>query len=232
MGIKYKVNSDFFKAWSPRMGYVLGFVFADGSLEDASYLRGKYIRICSKDIEILRKIKKAMASKHKIVTVKPKDIFIRGKKYICKENYLLRIGDHELYKDLIGLGITLRKSKTIKFPSIPQEQLFHFVRGYLDGDGCVHYYKDKKRLSVIFTSGSKIFLDKLAQALSFSCGFKKHNIIYNNGAFQLRFSTKEAVKLLRRIYAIGQGDLLLSRKYSVYNRFIVDYPKWNSWSSN
>ena len=39
------------------MAYVLGFIAADGSLEDASYLRGKYLRICSSDIEIIEKIK-------------------------------------------------------------------------------------------------------------------------------------------------------------------------------
>ncbi len=53
MGIKYQINRYFFKVLSPEMAYVLGFITADGSLEDASYLRGKYLRICSSDKEIL-----------------------------------------------------------------------------------------------------------------------------------------------------------------------------------
>ena len=81
MGVKYKINSDFFKFWTPNMAYVLGFIAADGSLEDTSYLRGKYLRICSSDIEIIEKIKVAMASEHKIVTSKSKQVFIRGKSY-------------------------------------------------------------------------------------------------------------------------------------------------------
>jgi hypothetical protein len=51
MGIKYKVDSNFFKTWTPSMAYILGFITADGSLENAAYLRGKYLRICSSDIE-------------------------------------------------------------------------------------------------------------------------------------------------------------------------------------
>lgn len=232
MGIKYKINSGFFKKWSPEMSYTFGFICADGSLEDASYLRGKYIRICSKDIEILHKIKAAMSSEHRIVTVKPKNIFSRGIKYLCKENYLLRIGDHDLYKDLVGLGITPRKSKTIKLFDVPPEQLSHFVRGYLDGDGCIYYQKEKKRLSVIFTSGSNAFLKRLSQVLKYACDLKKHNIIFSSRAFQLKYSTKESIKLLGWIYTIKPGDLLLPRKQSIYNSFIIDNPKWNSLSNN
>jgi len=33
MGIKYQINSDFFKTWTQEMAYVLGFITADGSLE-------------------------------------------------------------------------------------------------------------------------------------------------------------------------------------------------------
>ena len=84
MGIKYKINRDFFKAWTPEMAYVLGFIAADGSLEDASYLRGKYLRICSSDINILEKIKAVMNSEHKIITIKPKEFLSRSKKCISK----------------------------------------------------------------------------------------------------------------------------------------------------
>jgi len=227
MGIKYKVNSDFFKTWSPKMSYVLGFVSADGSLEDASYLRGKYLRVCSKDLEIIEKIKTVMASEHKIVKIKPKEILSNGKKYLAKEQYLIRIGSHEIYNDLIRLGITPNKSKTIQYPVLPKEFFFHFLRGYLDGDGCIHYYKPKKRLLVVFTSGSKTFLEGLSQHLS-PYGFKRHSVIYSNKAFQLRYSTKEAVRLLAIVYS-GAGEnegLLLSRKHDIYAEFINRYPKW------
>ncbi len=226
MGIKYNVNSDFFKRWSPKMAYVLGFVAADGSLEDASYLRGKYLRICSSDIEILEKIKMAMYSEHKIVTLKPKQILIRGKSYVSKERYMLRIGDHEIYNDLIKLGVTPRKSKTILLPSVSLEFVAYFLRGYLDGDGCINLYERKKRLSVTFTSGSKLFLEELSKIIGLCLDVKIHNVFINNNAFQLKYSTREAVPLLKYIYSDIADRLYLERKYSEFLNFLQLYPKW------
>ncbi|MFH1190696.1 MAG: hypothetical protein V1670_00660 [Candidatus Omnitrophota bacterium] len=125
------------------MAYVLGFIAADGSLENTPYMRGKYISICSNDIEILRKIKVVLDSEHTIVTIKPKEFVLRGKTYISKEKYMLRIGSHEIYNDLFNLGITPRKSNTINFPKIPNKVMAHFLRGYLVGDGCISIYNKK-----------------------------------------------------------------------------------------
>ena len=227
MGIKYKVNENFFKQWSKEMAYVLGFVAADGSLEDASYLRGKYLRICSSDIEILEKIKTAMQSEHKIVTLKPKQILIRGKRYISKERYMIRIGDHEIYNDLIKLGITPRKSKTIILPDVSLEFMAYFLRGYLDGDGCINVYDRKQRLSVTFTSGSKLFLEELSKIIGGPLlNIKIHNVFRNNNAFQLKYSTREAVPLLKYIYSDTADRLYLERKYSEFLNFLQLYPKW------
>ena len=220
MGIKYSVNSNFFKTWSTEMAYVLGFVAADGSLEDASYLRGKYLRICSNDLEIIEKIKTAMYSEHTIVKINPKEFVFRGRKYIAKEKYMLRIGDHKIYNDLVEMGITPKKSRTINLPKIPLDYAKDFFRGYLDGDGCISFYKRKNRLSVTFTSGSPIFLKQLAGKISALVGVKNHNVLTNNRAFQIKYSTKEAVPLLAHIYFNTANVLYLERKYLTFLKFI------------
>jgi hypothetical protein len=58
MGVKYAINKNFFKKWTQEMAYTLGYLFADGSLEDASYIRGKYIRVSSVEKNNISKIKK------------------------------------------------------------------------------------------------------------------------------------------------------------------------------
>lgn len=226
MGIKYQVNRDFFKAWSSHMAYVLGFVTADGSLESASNLRGKYVRICSSDKEILEKIRQVMDSEHLIVTVGPKEICMYGQKYISKEKYYLRIGCEAIYNDLVELGITPNKSKTIALPNIPANYIKDFFRGYLDGDGCVSIYEKKKRLSVTFTSGSELFLKQLSEAISITVGIKIHNVFSNKRAFQIKYSTKEAVPLLTYIYSESKNLIFLERKYSRFLDFIRLNPKW------
>lgn len=226
MGIKYNVSADFFRNWSPSMSYILGFIIADGSLEDASYLRGKYLRICSSDLEILDKIKKAMNSEHKIVVIKPRAFHLDGKSYISKEKYMIRIGSHEIYNDLINLGLMPNKSQVVRLPNIPREFLSYFVRGYLDGDGCINHYNKKDRLSVTFTSGSVLFLKDLANVISQAVGIKIHNVLENKRAYQIKYSTKEAILLLRYIYSDIKDNLYLNRKYKRFLDFMSAYPKW------
>jgi hypothetical protein len=58
MGIKYRINEKIFKEWSPFMAYVLRYLYADGGLEDASYMRGRYVRVTSIHKSTIEKNKK------------------------------------------------------------------------------------------------------------------------------------------------------------------------------
>lgn len=205
------------------MAYVLGFIVADGSLEDAHYLRGKYLRICTCDKEILEKIREAMASEHNVVKIKAKEFLSRGIVYTAKEKYLLRIGSHEIYNDLVRLGVGPRKSKFIVVPAIRSEFVPHFIRGYLDGDGCIYLEKPKRRLRVIFTCGSEIFLKELSALISLALDTETSRVFYNNRAFQIRYSTKNAVTLLNYIYANIEDGLYLRRKHKIFIDFLKAY---------
>ena len=229
MGIKYKVDSTFFKAWSASMSYVLGFITADGSLEDAPYLRGKYLRIYSSDVDIVEKIKSALGSEHKIVSIAPQEVCIEGKRYNSRERYMLRIGSQEIYNDLLALGVTPHKSKTIQFPVVPRDFIPAFLRGYLDGDGCISIYGKKKRLSVTFTSGSKLFLEGLSKTVSCALGLKTHKVFQNHRAFQIKYSTKEAVIILKYIYLDISNGLFLDRKHKIFLAFCGQYPEWREY---
>jgi intein/homing endonuclease len=226
MGIKYRVNEGFFKTWTPEMAYTVGFIAADGSLEDASYLRGKYLRVCSSDLEILKKIQGVMYSEHKIVVIKPRECLIAGKKYISREKYMLRIGSHGIYNDLVELGITPHKSKTINLPKVPLDVVADFLRGYLDGDGCINSNNKNKRLSVTFTSGSELFLEQLSKVIGFVVGGASHKVFSNKRAFQIKYSTREAIVLLRYIYSDCANELYLERKYKIFLEFLKLYPRW------
>ena len=57
MGIKFSVNEKFFDVWSLEMSYVLGFLYADGHLEDSPYIRGKYVRVINTDRDRIELIK-------------------------------------------------------------------------------------------------------------------------------------------------------------------------------
>lgn len=225
MGIKYRVNEAFFDSWTQEMAYVLGYFYADGSLEDASYLRGKYIRVSSVEKYSILRIKRWLGSEHTIVEQKP--TWENG-----KTRYLLRIGSHKLYDKLILLGLYPNKSLTIEFPDIPKEHLHHFVRGYLDGDGCVYFYRAlgkrgklvTKKLSVIFTSGSKTFLEKLNAVLKGRLGLKQEKIYKGQRAYQLRYGTSDSVKLFTLLYQDALPCMYFARKTKPFLRYFKLHP--------
>jgi hypothetical protein len=218
VGIKYAVNERFFEAWSPEMAYVLGYIYADGSLVYDPISRGSYVGITSTDPDILFAIRTVLSSEHKIRREIP-----HGNRKI---KFALRIGNVALYKSLTKHGLYQNKSLTITFPKVPQDYLFDFTRGYFDGDGCVHLERAQgktqliivKRLSVIFTSGSKKFLEGLSENITNQIGIKGH-IYKGQRAFQLRFFTSASIALFCEMYSRVPANLLLVRKLDKFSAY-------------
>jgi len=188
---KYKCNFSFFKKWTDSMAYVLGFLYADGTIIDAISSRTQYIKFTSIDREIIEKIKLAIGTDSPLYVLPPKTITHINGSYKSKEAFALRIGSRRMFNDLICLGLIPNKSKVIKFPNIPLYYLNHFVRGYFDGDGCVYIQRARgisnsiivKKLSVIFTSGSPIFLKELGKVLKTQLMLGNENIYISQRAF-------------------------------------------------
>ncbi len=209
------------------MAYVLGYWYADGSLENAEYLRGKYIRVTSTDKETIEKIRTWIGSSHNIVVIKSPPSQNR------KTQYFLRIGDHALYDDLIRLGLYPNKSLTIKFPVVPDDFLEDFLRGNLDGDGCVYLalgngvtqIKIVKRISVIFTSGSFDFLQSLCRILKKRLSLSQDRVYQGTRAFQLRYSTRDSLKIFQFLYGRCPADLFLQRKFDVFRSYYDRRPE-------
>lgn len=233
---RYKFEIDFFKKWSPEMAYVLGFLYADGDIEDVrKSSRTQYITFASVDKEILESVKKALGSQHNLNYRAPRKItYQNGKEYESSGIYRLRIGSKKMFDDLIKLGLTPRKSLTIKFPkSIPGDCLNHFVRGYFDGDGCVYLQKAKgvtksiivKRFSVIFTSGSFAFLDKLGVVLKNQLGLIYKKLYDGNRAFQLRYDRSDSVRLFKFLYKSCPQRLYLRRKFDIFKNYFKLRPQ-------
>ncbi len=219
---RYTFNKDFFKKWTPEMAYVLGFLYADGNITDSKISRTQYVSFDSVDKEILEKIRIVLSSNHKI-QVKPAKILTHfNGNYKSSIGYRLRIGSREMFADLINLGVTPRKSLTITFPKdILVDYTNHFIRGYFDGDGCVHIIRGNgkygqrilKGLKVIFTSGSKIFLQELQKKLK-GIGIENGRIYFSSRAYSLKYPTTESVKLFKFLY--NNSSFYLKRKFDTF----------------
>ena len=209
-------NENFFKKWTPEMAYVLGFFTADGTM--IKNKRGAhFIELQITDKDLLYKIRKLLRSNHKITERK------RDNKW--KKSYRLQIGSKEIFNDLLRLGLTPNKSKTIDLPFISDKYLSDFVRGYFDGDGNVvsgYFNKsDRKRKSYVlytrFTSGSKSILNSLKNNLSrlIEVTGSIHN---KDNTWRLNYSINDSKRLFRFMYSDNKVKNLiyLKRKYNIY----------------
>ena len=208
------------------MAYVLGYLYADGTLFDCGYIRAKYISVTSIDKDRIELFKKLLKSEHNIkIELAPNQN--------SHARYTLRIGSHKLYKRLGELGLYPNKSLNVEFPQVPNPLLSHFIRGYFDGDGCVFLEKSigsngqpiLKRLIIAFTSGSSIFLYGLGHAIN-KITLKKESKTYNSHrSCQLRYNTTDTMKLFEFMYNSVQGDLFMRRKYNKFKEYLYLRPE-------
>ncbi len=200
------------------MAYVLGYLYADGSVHTSS--RGSYFAVTSIDRSSIETIRKLLSSQHSIYEYDPVGI-------TRKKRYCLRIGNKYAYDRLIALGMFPSKSLTLRLPKIPSPYLRSFLRGYFDGDGCVYLYRTKgirqklilRKLSVILTCGSRMFLDDLLGVLRNELPLVQTKVYMSSTAYQLRFSTKDSVVLFDYMYGDGGSDLCLQRKYAIFQQY-------------
>jgi len=210
------MNLKFFEKWSAEMAYVLGFFAADGSM----YVNPRgayYFAFHSNDYEILEKLRLCLSSNHKIGK---RDIGPRRP----NEGYRIQIGCKKAYFDLLNLGMTRDKSKTLQFPDVPAPFLRDFVRGYFDGDGNIlfkeYYRKDRKKFKYYFAtkfiSGSYGFLKTLRSKLIEHAGIGSGSFFEGTRSFVLSFAIKDSKRLCAFMYDGVANELYLGRKYLVY----------------
>ena len=198
------------------MAYVLGFFAADGSMNHNR--RGAhYITLEITDRDLLCKIQNVLGLNHKITK--------RERERNRIPSYRLQIGSKTMFADLIKLGITPQKSKTIRLPYVPEKYFKHFVWGYFDGDGNVvsGFFRSRDRknprrvLLTRFTSGSEAFMKNMMGKLS-RMGGTRGSILYYGDAWRLSYSHVDSRKLYDFMYTERHPHNLiyLPRKYKIF----------------
>lgn len=141
-------NKDYKVKWSPELAYVVGLITTDGSLS----IDGRHLDITSNDVQLLDTAKKCLKINNKIT---PKSSGFTGK----KTSYHIQFGNVVLYKWLLSIGLMPNKTWLLRSLKIPNKYFFDFLRGHLDGDGCIRKFMDpvypnSQRLYITFNSVS------------------------------------------------------------------------------
>jgi intein-encoded DNA endonuclease-like protein len=154
-------NSNYFENIDSRdKAYWLGLMYSDGCVckrTNDSYS----VSLEMIDKEHIEKFRDALnAINHKISTVHHKHFDN------AKLSYAIYIYDKKMAKDLIKLGCVPRKSVCLSsIPNVPQEFIYDFIRGFVDGDGCICYNASRDLYVFKLTGASPLFLKDVMKVL-------------------------------------------------------------------
>lgn len=233
MGYIYKTNHNYFKKIdSEQKAYLLGLLYADGCVKAPKGNRqgGFAINLQGNDGYILENFSEL--TNREVKYHHPKSIKEKG----WKERANISIVSNEIYNDLINLGCLVNKSRVgMNFPTLSNEMLSHFIRGFLDGDGSIIYkevsYKYKRKstyklsyipnkinykLKIAFCSTDKVFLEKIASVLSvkyYLAARKRKQIIY---VLWIE-NRKDVFKTLEYLYK--DATIFLKRKHDKIEKY-------------
>lgn len=190
--------------WTSDFAYGLGLFTADGCLSSD----GRHLDFTSKNLEQIENFKLAWKLESK-VSNKRSGYSPQG------QYYRTQFGNVKLYRWLVSVGITPKKSLSIKRVDIPNIFLGDFLRGYLDGDGSISFsiHSESKlpQIKIRFASGSRIFLEWLKIRLGDLYELDGGYIVQCINALQLVYCKRDSLKLISHMYHSSES-IALSRK--------------------
>lgn len=209
---KKKLDINFFSNTSKEVYYWAGFIAADGYIEEERNRLG--IGLAKKDIDHLRKFKKALNSEHDICP------FMSG------SAYRIRFNSEKIITDLkYRFNIRGRKTYNYVFPIIEDDYLlWEFIRGYIDGDG--HIEKTASgRLKLHLCSAVENNLKEINEVFSIALNRKisqvpKLQINKKGEVFAIAWNLCDSEEILHLIYKNSTSNTRLERKYNIYSSIL------------
>ncbi len=211
---KYPVKENYFDEINTQnKAYILGFFYADGNVNGKTKLQ---IGLQSDDLHILEKMKMEFGCIERPLTKNERAKY--NSKH--KDIWLLTIKNKRLHDGLVSKGVVPRKTKLLKYPLFLSDEMHrHFIRGVMDGDGCIHGTSSNDghlhaNVDIVGTlemlnSIQKIIKEKVNVNSSIILSNKKSNV------YKLTISGRlNCIKFLDWIYK--DADMFLFRKYETY----------------
>lgn len=202
-------------AWSAEIAYAVGLIATDGCLSGD----GRHIVFVSKDEALVRVWLDCVGHP-----------WLRHQSTISRAGnpvYRVQLSDVRLYRWLLGLGLTPRKSLTLGSVLVPSELFVHFVRGLLDGDGSIYTLRHRpttrsqpsywyERLWTLFGSASSAHVHWLRRSLDQRFGLHGAiNVSTRAGRhdyYSLKYGNRDSLVLLSALYADARAPCLARKR--------------------
>jgi hypothetical protein len=210
---KYTYNLKCFYNDDATSYYLLGAFITDGCVYSRDKSQTVFrASISSCDIEWLNTIKDIICPQMHIINK-------------CNNNYELRFYSQEIASWLISKGCVPRKSLILQMPEVPSRYLPDFIRGCIDGDGCIHIsnYKKKDRKGIYqkvicyLCSSSPNFIKSMSSLITFKHSFIERKIgtgkkiKSKHPHYRIFFNDNNAKNFMSWIYYQGH-EISLKRK--------------------
>ena len=206
--------------------YIVGYIVADGNLSKS----GRHITIVSKDVEHLVKIKSALKIDSKV------GMYARGgskdKKY-----GRLQFSNVNFYRWLESINIGPNKSLIQGPVDLDFEYVGDFIRGVIDGDGCIRTWKHSSNgLDQWYTSITSASLDLITWLKNliestYHIKGRLHTTLVSrkNPIYRIKFGKLASQVLFQKIYY--GGCLSLERKRRLAVLCLLDTKKMVNYNS-
>ena len=215
LGLKkgFEYNRHFFNIIDTEAkAYWLGFIWADGCVQiNTKTNSGELsIELQVSDRGHLKKFNKCLDGNLQVRTRLRTGCFVG--KYADKEyeTAFIRLSSIDVANDLVNLGCVECKSHIVGLPNLSDQLMWHFLRGFFDGDGCVCYTDHKTNLRCDFASASQNLVNQLRNWL-YKQGINTY-VSIDRTKYRLCVAGKENnLKFLSILY--DNATIYLDRKY-------------------
>jgi DNA-binding CsgD family transcriptional regulator len=196
-GRKYRSNDSFFSTFTPESCYWAGFIAADGCILNNTVK----ISLAMKDIDHLELFKTIISFTGNV------------KKYKRSNGYeycVLSITSKKIVEDLNkNFNIHPRKTFNLMPPILPDDLVNHYVRGYIDGDGC--FAKNRYSISIV---GSEDIIKWIREVIINFCMSGDPLIHPAGNVFSIAFSGRQQFnRIVNFLYKGSNENIRLNRKY-------------------
>lgn len=200
----FKINDSFFNTIdSEEKAYFLGLMYADGHVSKNG--RGWNIILHNKDKDVLEKLSLLIYG-----FIKLDSVFIKNIEYV---NF--RVASVKMNKDLVNAGCGSKKTFNIVFPKLNNILMPHFIRGFLDGDGCICNANPSK--TVVDITSNENFLNGLNEFLkeNLNISFNKINHKNKTKSKNMQMCSYDTVEIFLD-YLYKNATVFMKRKNNSY----------------
>lgn len=232
---KYSIYENYFdKIDTEEKAYFLGFLYADGSINDEGEIT---LSQAEQDKEIVFKFANVLGKDLSVKTFK-------DKRPNRQTSYHVNVRSIHMANMLAKHGCSPRKTFIIKFPNFLEAAFIkHFIRGYFDGDGCLSINtrnrkgrgKDNKHLVVSSRPGCDFTIVSTMEFVSevkkifereidINCHITKRHKNRDNNNYTLVVSGRQQI-IKAASWLYNDATIYLSRKFNKYLE--ISNPKFN-----